>query len=141
MLFRRSSVGYRGLDRQPRYLLWTPVQRSVSDSALTRVVSTSRNTDSKAEWHSVVTLSPGLHHSPHYRFHGAISQIRELEISWDFGKMTPAAREQTARQLLWHWQQKLNYFGATDYLQAVWELALDAKNKGSVIDARDLPMQ
>jgi hypothetical protein len=85
-------------------------------------------------------LSPGLHHSPHYVFHGAIYQIRELEMCWEFGKMTPAARAKTARNLLRLWQQKLSYMRATDYLQAIQERALDAKTAGNVIDAGDLPV-
>jgi hypothetical protein len=87
----------------------------------------------------VVTLSPGLRHSPHYAFHGAIHQIRELEFCWQSGKMTPAARKETARNVLRLWQQNLNYMRATDYIQAVWERAQDAEKKGNVIDVGDLP--
>jgi hypothetical protein len=128
-----------GRIRYTRYLLWIPVQRSVWDSALTRAVSPTATTDSRADWHPVVTLSPGLHHSPHYRFHGAIHQIQELEFCWESGEMTPAARKETARQVLRLWQQNLNYFQTTDYLRAVWERARDAEKKGNVIDAGDLP--
>jgi hypothetical protein len=129
-----------GRIRYTRYLLWIPVQRSVSDSALTNVVAPAMNTDSRADWQPVVTLSPGLHHSPHYRFHGAIHQIQELEFSWVFGKMTPAARKESARQVLRLWQQDLSYMRATNYIQAVWERAQDAEKKGKVIDAGDLPV-
>jgi hypothetical protein len=130
----------RGRIRQSRYLLWIPVQRSVWDSALTRAVPPTAATGSRPDWHAVVTLSPGLHHSPHYVFHGAIHQIRELELCWEFGNMTPEAREETARHLLRLWQQNLNYFQATDYLQAVWERARDAKKNGETIDVSDLPV-
>ena len=65
-----------GRIRQTRYLLWVPVQRSVWDSALTRAVPPTVVAGSRPDWHAVVTLSPGLHHSPHYRFHGAIHQIQ-----------------------------------------------------------------
>jgi hypothetical protein len=128
-----------GRIRQTRYLLWVPVQRTVRDSSLTRAVSPAATADSSEDWHPVVTLSPGLHHSPHFRFHGAIHQIRELEICWEFGKMTPAAREETARQVIRLWKQNLDYFRATDYIQAVWERARDADKKGNVIDVVDLP--
>ncbi len=129
-----------GRIRYTRYLLWIPAQRSVSDSALTRAVSPATTTDSRADWHPVVTFSPGLHHSLHYRFHGAIHQIQELEFSWVSGKMTPAARKESARQVLRLWQQELSYMRATNYIQAVWELAQDAEKKGNVIDAVDLPV-
>jgi hypothetical protein len=73
-------------------------------------------------------------------FHGAIHQIRELELCWEFGQFTPAARAKTARNLLRLWQQNLSYMRVKDHLQAVWERALDAEKKGNVIDAGDLPM-
>lgn len=129
-----------GRIRQTRYLLWIPVQRSVRDSALTRAVSPTTITDSTADWQPVATLSPGLHHSPHYRFHGAIHQIRELELCWECGKMTSAARKESARQVLRLWQQNLSSMRATDYIQAVWERARDAEQKGNVIDAGELPV-
>ncbi len=91
------------------------------------------------DWQPVVTLSPGLHHSPHYRYHGAINQIKELEICWDFGKMTSAAREETARRVLRLWQQTGRCWQAGEYIQSVWERALDADKKGIVIDVSDLP--
>ena len=47
-----------GRIRQTRYLLWVPVQRSVWDSALTKAVSPAATTDSRADWHAAVTLSP-----------------------------------------------------------------------------------
>ena len=76
-----------GRIRHTRYLLWVPVQRSVRDSALTRAVSPEATTDFKADWHPVMTVSPGLYHSPHYQFGGTITQMRDLEICWEVGKM------------------------------------------------------
>jgi hypothetical protein len=68
------------------------------------------------------------------------SSSRRLEFCWEFGKMTPAARAETARHLLRLWQQNLIYFQATDYLQAVWERAREAEKKGNAIDVGDLPV-
>ena len=78
-------------------------------------------------------------HSPHYRFHGAIHQIRELEISWEFGKMTPLGRRETARQVRRLWHEAGSYFPAGDYIQRVWERALEAEKTGKSIEVRDLP--
>jgi hypothetical protein len=129
-----------GRTRHTRYLLWVPFTRSVQDSALTRALSPEELTGRRADWHPVVTLSPGLHHSPHYRFHGAIHQIRELEISWEFGKMTPEARRETARQVLHLWQQTGSYPRAGDYIWKVWERAREAEKSGKSIDVKDLPV-
>ncbi len=128
-----------GRIRHTRYLLWLPVTRSVQDSALTRALPPEDRTNPGEDWHPVVTLSPGLHHSPHYRFHGAMGQIRELEICWEFGKMTPAARRETARQVLRQWQQAGDDYPAGKYIQAVWERAQAAEQSGKSIDVKDLP--
>jgi hypothetical protein len=137
----QSDIDIRsGRIRQTRYLLWVPVRRFVRDSSLTKAMPSTAATDSSRDWHPVGTISPGLHHSPHYHFHGAFSQIRDLELCWEFGKMTPAAREETARNLLRLWQQNLNDFQAKDYLQAIEERTFDPQKKGNVIDARDLPV-
>ena len=57
-----------GRIRYTRYLLWLPVTRSVRDSPLTIALSPDDWTNPGEDWQPVVTLSPGLHHSPHYRF-------------------------------------------------------------------------
>jgi hypothetical protein len=128
-----------GRTRHTRYLLWVPMTRSVQDSALTRALSPEDRANLEEDWHPVVTLSPGLHHSPHYRFHGPIHQIRELEFSWEVGKMTPAARRETARQVLRLWRQTGSYFPAGEYIQKVWERAREAEKVGKSIDVTDLP--
>jgi hypothetical protein len=128
-----------GRIRDTRYLFWIPVRRAESDSALTKALWPEDRPARPADWHPVVTLSPTMHHSPHYRLHGAISQIRELEIAWEFGKMTPAARRETARNVLDCWRQTGSYFSAVSYIQAVWERALEADKKGQAIDVKGLP--
>ena len=129
-----------GRTRHTRYLLWVPVTRSVQDSALTRALSPEDRANLGEDWHPVVTLSPGLHHSTHSRFHGAIHQIRRLESCREFGKMTPQARRETARHVLRLWHQAGSYFPADAYVQRVWERALEAEKSGKSIDVRDLPV-
>ena len=53
--------------------------------------------------------------------------------------MTSAAREETARRVLRLWQQTGRCWQAGEYIQSVWERALDADKKGIVIDVSDLP--
>jgi hypothetical protein len=128
-----------GRTRFTRHLFWMPVSSTESDSALTNALTPEDLAGEVADWHPVVTLSPGMHHSPHYRFHSATSQIRELEIGWEFGKMTPAARRETAQNVLRLWRRTGSYSRAGEYIQAVWERALEARKKGEVIDVKDLP--
>jgi hypothetical protein len=129
-----------GRIRHTRYLLGIPITTSVQDSALTRALSTQDTAELVEDWHPVVTLSPGLHHSPHYRFHGAAGQIRELEFCWEFGKMTAEAGRQTARQVLHLWREAGDDIQAGHYIQAVWERAVEAEKTGKSIDVNDLPV-
>jgi len=129
-----------GRTRYTRYLFWMPVNRTVNDSTLTHALSPEDLAGARADWHPVVTLSPGMHHSPHYRFHSVTSQIREPEIGWEFGKMTPAARRETARNVLRLWRQTGSYFRAGEYVQAVFERALEAHERGESIDVSGLPV-
>ena len=125
--------------RHTRYVLWLPVSRAVRDSPLTQALAPGDRSNLGEDWQPVVTLSPGWRHSPHYRYHGAIHQIRSLEISWEFGKMTPEARRETARVVLRLWQREGGYMPAEDYLEKVWERAREADQAGKFIDLKDLP--
>jgi hypothetical protein len=128
-----------GRTRRTSYLLGMAVARSVEDSAVTRALSPDDRANSRADWRPVSTFSPGLNISPHYRLHGATFQIRELEICWEFGKMTPEARRGMARQVLRLYRQTGSCFRAEHYIQAVSELAQEADKRGKSMDVRDLP--
>lgn len=128
-----------GRTRHTCYLFWIAVTRTMTDSALTKALSPQDRIDLREEWHPVVTFSPGVRHSPHYRFHGATYEIRELETCWEYGEMGSAARRETAKHLLQLWQQAGNDFQAKDYVQSLWEQAQEAKKKGEPIDVGDLP--
>ena len=120
-----------------RYLLFVPVKSRVEDSALTKALSPEDIAGTRAEWHRVLVFSPGLQHSPHFFFHSAINQIRELETAWQLAKFTLAARRSSAKRVLQLWQQSGNDRGAAEYLRALSELA--ASNGQRKIDVNDLP--
>jgi hypothetical protein len=128
-----------GRIRHTRYLLWMPVARSVRDSSLTKAIPPDERSKAIPDWRPVVTTSPGLRHSPHYQFHGAHNQIRTLEICWEWGKMTPTARVETARNVLRLWRETESYSPVEHYLEAVWEKALAAEKRGEAIDVDGLP--
>ncbi len=129
-----------GRIRYTRHLLWMEVTSFVRDSVLTKALSPEDLSGRTADWMPVTTLSPGQHHSPHHRFHGAIFQIRELESCWETGKMTPAARRVMARQVLHLWREWGNYHPAGDYIEATWEKAGEAEKQGKAMGVNDLPV-
>ena len=103
-----------GRIRYSRYLAYCKVSERVEESALSRVLPREMVEGVKPEWEPVNTFSPGLHHSPHYRFHGAFGQIRDIEILWEAGKVDESTRRKIASHVLAHWQFHGSYFSAVD---------------------------
>ena len=132
---------YSGRIRHSRHLLFIPVERRVEDSTLTKALLPEDTATVRAEWYTALTFSPGLRYSPHYIFHSAIHQMRQLEGAWELAQFTPAARRASAKCVLQLWQQSGGDDGASDYLRAVSELSLADDSRTKVIDERDLPRQ
>jgi hypothetical protein len=130
---------HSGRVRYTRYVFWIPVRQKIEDSSLTKALHQDDLGGITAEWHHAMTFSPGLRHSPHYIFHSAINQIRELELSWSLADFTPEARRASARRVLQLWQQTGSDSGAGDYLRALGESALSADGKTNRIAEADLP--
>ena len=123
-----------GRTRHARFVYWYPARVEVHDSALTAALLPADLAGRPAEWHPVNTLSPGLRHSPHYRYHGAIWQIRELELAWDLAHATAAARRESARQVLRLWRE-----GGSDSQAGRYISALAERGHGRALDVADLP--
>jgi hypothetical protein len=95
---------YSGRIRSTRYLFWIPVRQTVSESALTHELLPTDIHADQVSWQPVVTLSPGVRHSPHYYYHGAIAQIREVQIRWELRADPKASRRAAAIELLRIWR-------------------------------------
>jgi len=72
-------------------------------------------------WHRVNTFSPGLRHSPHYLFHGALSQIQKMDVICDLNHAGPEKRREIAENILRLWQTEKRYFPVDEYLQSLVE--------------------
>jgi len=79
-------------------------------------------------WHRVYTASPGLT-SPHYRYHGALRQARELDMISELNELGTDERHEIAENILMLWQTEKGYFPVNDYLGAVL-------NEGKKIDGQ-----
>jgi len=58
---------------------------------------------------------------------------------WEVGRATPAARRQSARQVLRLWRESDSYHGADDYLDRLGRAESGAEEAGRPIDVSDLP--
>jgi hypothetical protein len=101
------------------------ISEQIEDTDFSRAV-TEGAAVAPPNWQRVNTFSPGVHYSPHYRFHGAISQLQHLEQTWEFGRFSPEARRSSGERLLQIWQQSGDYFGAHEYLELIGNIAIDS---------------
>ena len=90
--------------RFTRYLAFCKVSERVVDSTLSLVLPREMVAASKPEWRRVNTFSPGVRHSPHHGFHGAISQIRLLALIWEASAVEDPIKRKLALHVLALWQ-------------------------------------
>ena len=130
-----------GRIRCTRYILGFRISERITSTPLSEAAQLAGSLAAIPEWHRVNTFSPGTHHSPHYAFHGAIGQVRDLSMLWSVTEFTPDAKLESARRLLSAWQHSKNYFNASHYLQALTEFvfAHQKQEHPIPIEVRDLP--
>ena len=130
-----------GRVRHTRYLLFCRISERVSATPVSDSLQAADYDASAPEWHHANTFSPGVHHSPHYRFHSAIHQAQTLAMLWGATEFTPAARRETALRLLSAWQRGRNYHAAQPFLNALSELvfARGDHQPRKPIDISELP--
>ncbi|MBN8459560.1 MAG: hypothetical protein J0M04_17155 [Verrucomicrobia bacterium] len=69
--------------RFTRYRLYRKVSDEIRPSALSACLPEEMIAGAKPDWQRVNTFSPGVNHSPHHAFHGAIYQLHELAEIWE----------------------------------------------------------
>ena len=67
-----------GETRYRRYWFWVVTAERIVPTWMSAILD-APDKEKGREWHPVVTLSPGACHSPHYRYHGAISHLTWAE--------------------------------------------------------------
>ena len=130
---------HSGRIRYTRYLAFVPISQRIDESALSRALHPDDLRDSHPDWRRALTLSPGVRHSPHYIFHSAIVQIQELDMVWQAGGFTPAAKRSSAKRVLALWQEGQSDDAAKPYLRAISDLAFRSDTEQKSTDEEDLP--
>jgi hypothetical protein len=119
-----------GQARYSRYLWYIKVSERAEDTILSKVLDgESVDVADIVPWHMVNRFSPGLHHSPHYRFHGALSQTRQIELLFQLLEPDVQRKKQIVQNLLTLWQTHGSYFEARRYLATLSEEASTALEK------------
>jgi hypothetical protein len=107
--------------RFSRYVLFYRVYQRIEDSRLTKALPADLLRP-EAEWYMVNRFSPGIHHSPHYIFHGGIHQIRTLETTWKMLNLSSDIRQRTASHVLALWNHAGNDSLAGYYISGLMDL-------------------
>lgn len=134
-----------GRIRYTRYLLFCKISERIEDSPISRVLPAEMVAITTPEWHRVNTFSPGVFNSPHYSFHGAVSEIYSLESLWQVSQVYDFSfpeelKTQTARHLLALWQHAGDYFLAKKYIQCLSDLYDDPKRPALLKSLQTLQM-
>jgi hypothetical protein len=112
-----------GLRRDSRYIYWIPISRKMSDTSVSKALSTDESTKNSHRWESVNSFGPYTRHSPHYIYHGAFSQINQLQLIWDEHEIGVAQCQASAQGLLREWQNSGTDSSVDDYLQEQMKIA------------------
>lgn len=117
-----------GKEKYCRYFFYIKVKESPIETEFSHVLAVATK-DKSPDWHIVSRFSPSVtSHSPHYRFHGASCQSRELESLWH---MFPGFffeekdKKESAEKLLELWQKNGDYYKACDYLNSLSRKLMD----------------
>ena len=89
--------------RDTRYLLFVPYYVDVQPTWLSQHRKEPRER-LEPSWQKVTTLSPGTHHSPHYRYHSAAVQLATLQTIEEVGGFATEDRSEVASHILKLWQ-------------------------------------
>lgn len=111
-----------GLTKHTRYLYWIPITSNVRNSPVSDAIFKSPPANHTPQWKSANTFGPYTQHSPHYIYHSAISQMRNLQLIWEMYEFDPEKRKESALGLLHEWQKTGNDSSADDYLQKLMEI-------------------
>ena len=109
-----------GRTRTTRSLFWLPVRRAVADTAFTRALKP-EDLNEPSDWRPVSLTSPGVRHSPHFVFHAAAWQVRELELIWGMVETPVETRRAQALEVRRLWRERGNDSNAGEYLASLLE--------------------
>lgn len=115
-----------GQKRHIIYFWYFKISNNVKDTLLSTVLNGEYiDVADVKEWHTVYFLSPGFSHSPNFTFHGALSQISELERAFLISEPTPDRKRSIAIEMLKSWQIEKDDSAARDIIVRVYEECLN----------------
>lgn len=127
--------------RRSTYFLHIRVSRSTEASALSKAFAMTGHGSGQPDWRMVNTFEGTRRISPHYSFHGAIAQMRRIEMLWQIVPFTVEAQQQVAAKVLALWQAGGSDWDAEQYIHTVEMVAFKAQKSGQPVRVGQLPSQ
>lgn len=107
-----------GQARYSHYVWFVKVSERVEETPLSRALDGELVDVAELNaWQRVNTRSLWVKHSPHYVFHGALFQVRQIEKLYEQSNFTDGERKKIAKNLLEIWQRNGSCFSGNDYIQ------------------------
>ena len=129
-----------GQVKQERYLFYMKAGETIKDTDFSRLYLKHMGQPRARDWKLDCTLSPGVHNSPHYIYHGAMSDARMFAKWLAVGKFTDEAKAEAARDFLSLYKDPKRWEKATfEYANAIFELALQSDDSGKEVTVAALP--
>lgn len=117
---------HNGKARFSRKIWYVPYGERIEETALsTALEGESFIFKDIKPWHRVNTFSPGLGHSPHHRFHGALNQASLFGMLKNL--LTDVQKKEIAQEILRLWQIEGDYHRASEYIESKLSLFLDSR--------------
>ncbi len=111
-----------GRARFTRMLLWLPVRKEIRPTPISQALEITDLASPRGDWRRVNTFTPGSGISPHYHFHGALSDVHRLQAVWTIYQFSSDAQKESAATVLRLWKKSDRVSGASDYLTALENL-------------------
>jgi hypothetical protein len=115
-----------GRTRYRRYWFWLVTKDEISPTWMSELLDVP-DKDSTADWHPVVTLSPGTGHSPHYAYHGAIADLNTARAVFQRYDVPREHRLALAKAVTDSWKRTGSDSEASQLITGLFEATIDGK--------------
>ena len=108
-----------GRVRRTVYLYWLNVGESYYDTPLSKELHNGQLCNSEGTWVPYGSSGIYVKHSPHYAYHGALFQAKQLEMIWVMNETETSQRKKQGSELLGLWRSNNSDEEGGDYIRNI----------------------
>ncbi len=131
-----------GRKRFTHYRFHLKISERVEETEISQALPPHLLRNNEPDWKKVNTFSPGSHHSPHYIYHSAYAQLRNLTDWWEMSEVPSIIKAKTAQDLLAIWKYSGSDDLAKDYLRGLYSLFENRSREAafSILESTHIPL-